>query len=182
MNEIEARIAQVSKQLDSNRKSKQADEEAVANMEGKKLEMQNQLDDITIACEELEKDLKEAQEERKWLFDRYSRIVLNGGVVFPKDKASAAKAPGFLGVDSEPLGVARRTQDLPEARTRREQRSASPAHSLKKYSRVHSEKEGEEFTKRERRLLTIKKRGTLHSHFSKYTITLIFENVWWSRR
>jgi hypothetical protein len=136
VNEIEARLARVSKQLDSNRKSKQADEEAVANMEGKKLEMQNQLDDVKVACEELERDLREAQEERKWLFDRYSRIVLNGGVVFPKDKAGA----GFTGVDSEPLGGARRNQDLPDTRTRREQRSASPAHILKKYSRVHSEK------------------------------------------
>jgi chromosome segregation ATPase len=76
VNEIEARLARVSKQLDSNRKSKQADEEAVANMEGKKLEMQNQLDDVKVACEELERDLREAQEERKWLFDRYSRIVV----------------------------------------------------------------------------------------------------------
>ena len=107
-------------------------------MEGKKLEMQNQLDDITIACEELEKDQKEAQEERKWLFDRYSRIVLSGGVVFPMDKASAAKPPGFTGVDSGPGGAARRNQDLSDARTRREQHSPSPAHSLKKYSKNYS--------------------------------------------
>jgi|LauGreDrversion4_2_1035121.scaffolds.fasta_scaffold4630937_1 hypothetical protein len=45
-------------------------------MLGKKLEMQNQLDDITIACEEVEKDLSEAREERKWLFDRYRSLLL----------------------------------------------------------------------------------------------------------
>ena len=66
-----------------------------------------------------------------YIYNGNSRIVLDGKVVFPKDKASATKPRAFTDVDAEPQGVARRNQDLPDARSRRAQRSASPAHILK---------------------------------------------------